>query len=227
MANKQTRHILNHFLIDYIETIPNSKKLQTTTEMWLLKDFKICIAWKHCGKRWNCSFWAISPFSSVFLKLLFFNVLKWVYMEERVKHESWDKTVWFKSFSSFQTAFWKSFFHRIAKMWDWGVQGGAKCSYHSDILHWTSQQHILHLNKVHWLGYRCHLQDSGIDIYSWNRRFCCCKLKWKLTMNECCFMADGQLWSFGMQIWIINVEFVNWKRFEYISNSKELNKKGW
>ena len=32
---------LHHF-----ETVPNSKKLQTTTETWLLKDFKIQIAWK-------------------------------------------------------------------------------------------------------------------------------------------------------------------------------------
>ena len=31
-------------LIHHFETIPNSKELQTTTEMWLLKDFKIQIA---------------------------------------------------------------------------------------------------------------------------------------------------------------------------------------
>ena len=29
---------LNHFLVHHFETIPNSKKMQTT-EMWLLKDF--------------------------------------------------------------------------------------------------------------------------------------------------------------------------------------------
>ena len=30
-------------LIHYFETVQNSKKLQTTTEIWLLKDFKIQI----------------------------------------------------------------------------------------------------------------------------------------------------------------------------------------
>ena len=32
--------ILTHSLIHHFDTIPNSKKLQTSTEMWLLKDFK-------------------------------------------------------------------------------------------------------------------------------------------------------------------------------------------
>ena len=32
-------HCLTHFLIHHFETVPNSKKLQTTTEMWLLKNF--------------------------------------------------------------------------------------------------------------------------------------------------------------------------------------------
>ena len=41
---------------------------------------------KHCEKWWSCSFWAISPFSTMFFpKAFFFSVLKWVYMEERVK----------------------------------------------------------------------------------------------------------------------------------------------
>ena len=35
---------LTHSLIYHFELIPNSKKLQTTAEMWLLKDFKIQIA---------------------------------------------------------------------------------------------------------------------------------------------------------------------------------------
>ena len=35
---------LTHSLIHHFETIPNSKKLQSTTEMGLLKDFKIQIA---------------------------------------------------------------------------------------------------------------------------------------------------------------------------------------
>ena len=34
---------LTHSLIHHFETVPNSKKLQTTTEMWLLKDFKVQI----------------------------------------------------------------------------------------------------------------------------------------------------------------------------------------
>ena len=32
---------LTHSLIHHFETVPNSKRLQKTTEMWLLKDFKI------------------------------------------------------------------------------------------------------------------------------------------------------------------------------------------
>ena len=36
--------LLTHSLIHHFETVPNSKKLQTTTEMWLLVDFKIQIA---------------------------------------------------------------------------------------------------------------------------------------------------------------------------------------
>ena len=35
---------LSHSLIHHFETVPNSNKLQTTTEMWLLKDFMIQIA---------------------------------------------------------------------------------------------------------------------------------------------------------------------------------------
>ena len=35
--------LLTHSLIHHFKTVPNSKKLQTTTEMWLLKDFKIHI----------------------------------------------------------------------------------------------------------------------------------------------------------------------------------------
>ena len=32
---------LTHSLINHFETVPNSKKLQMKTEIWLLKDFKI------------------------------------------------------------------------------------------------------------------------------------------------------------------------------------------
>ena len=35
--------LFNHTPIHYFETVPNSKKLQTKTEMWLLKGFKIQI----------------------------------------------------------------------------------------------------------------------------------------------------------------------------------------
>ena len=35
--------VLTHSLIHHFETVPNSKKLQTTTELWLLKDIKIQI----------------------------------------------------------------------------------------------------------------------------------------------------------------------------------------
>ena len=31
---------------------------------------------KHCGKRWNCSFWAISPFSTMFSWSLFLQCVK-------------------------------------------------------------------------------------------------------------------------------------------------------
>ena len=37
---------LTHSLVHHSETVPNSKKLQTTTELWLLKDYKIQAAWK-------------------------------------------------------------------------------------------------------------------------------------------------------------------------------------
>ena len=35
---------LTHSLINHFETVPNLNKMQATTEMWLLKDFKIQIA---------------------------------------------------------------------------------------------------------------------------------------------------------------------------------------
>ena len=38
-------------LIHHFETVPYSKKLQTTTEMWLLNYFKIQIAWKTLWKK--------------------------------------------------------------------------------------------------------------------------------------------------------------------------------
>ena len=41
-----TRSPIHHF-----ETVPNSKKLQMTTEMWLLKVLRYRFHRKHCGKR--------------------------------------------------------------------------------------------------------------------------------------------------------------------------------
>ena len=46
MSHALTQKSLTHFLIHHFETIPNSMKLQTTTEIWLLKDFKIQIVEK-------------------------------------------------------------------------------------------------------------------------------------------------------------------------------------
>ena len=38
-------------VLAHLETVSNSKKLQTTTEMWLLKDFEIQIAQKTLWKK--------------------------------------------------------------------------------------------------------------------------------------------------------------------------------
>ena len=44
--------LLTHSLTHYFETVPNSKRLQTKTETWLLKAFKIQIAQKKkCGEK--------------------------------------------------------------------------------------------------------------------------------------------------------------------------------
>ena len=47
------RTVLSHFLIYHFETVPNSKKLQTTTEVWLLKAFKLQIALKTEQKKFQ------------------------------------------------------------------------------------------------------------------------------------------------------------------------------
>ena len=47
---------LTHSLIYPLETVPNSKKLQRTTEMCLSKDSKKRVHRKHCGKWLTCSF---------------------------------------------------------------------------------------------------------------------------------------------------------------------------
>ena len=67
-TNGLTRSLIHHF-----ENVPNSKKLQTTTEMWLFKNFKIQIAsktlWREVKllKMSNFTF-----FHNVFLKFFFF-----------------------------------------------------------------------------------------------------------------------------------------------------------
>ena len=63
------RIVLTHFLIHSFETVPNSKKLQTTTEMRLLKDFKIQIALKILWKKREIAhFEQFTFFHNVFLK---------------------------------------------------------------------------------------------------------------------------------------------------------------
>ena len=42
--NTECEGDLTHSLIHHFETVPNSKKLQMTTEMWLMKAFKKQIA---------------------------------------------------------------------------------------------------------------------------------------------------------------------------------------
>ena len=62
---------LTHSLIHHLQTIPNSKKLQTTTEMWLLKFSRFRLHRKYCGK--TVKLLKISNFTffhNVFLKLL-------------------------------------------------------------------------------------------------------------------------------------------------------------
>ena len=44
IGRMQEKKLLTYSIIHHFETVPNSKKLQTTTEMWLLKDFKTEIA---------------------------------------------------------------------------------------------------------------------------------------------------------------------------------------
>ena len=43
--------ILLKAALNTIQSINQSKKLKRTTEMWLLKDLKIRLHRKHCGKR--------------------------------------------------------------------------------------------------------------------------------------------------------------------------------
>ena len=61
---------LTHSLINHFETVPKSKKLQTTTEMWLLKDSDIQIAEKTMWKKVKLLILSnFTFFHNVFLKL--------------------------------------------------------------------------------------------------------------------------------------------------------------
>ena len=77
---------LTHSLKNHFESVPNSKTLQATTEMWLLKNSKIQITqktlWKNVKLLQNEQF---HLFPQCFPKVFSFYVLKWVYMVERVK----------------------------------------------------------------------------------------------------------------------------------------------
>ena len=86
----QKHSYLTHSLIHDFETSPNSKKLQTTTEMWLLENFKIQTAYKTLWKKGEIAhFEQFHLFPQCFPKaFFFFNVLKLLYMEERVKYKT-------------------------------------------------------------------------------------------------------------------------------------------
>ena len=76
---------LTHSLIHHFETVPNSKKLQTTTETLLLQDFKIQTAWKTLWKKVKLLILSnFTFFHNVFLKL-FSSMCYHEFMEERVK----------------------------------------------------------------------------------------------------------------------------------------------
>ena len=68
---------LTHSLVHHFETVPNSKKLQMTVEMWLLQDFKIQIAQKILWeKKETADFEQFHLFPQCFPKAFFFSVLK-------------------------------------------------------------------------------------------------------------------------------------------------------
>ena len=78
--------LLIHSLKHHFETVSNSKKLQTTSELLLLKDFKIQIAKKNIVEKGEIAhFEQFHLFPQCFPKGFLFNVLKLVHMEKRVK----------------------------------------------------------------------------------------------------------------------------------------------
>ena len=69
--------LLTHSLICLFETIPNSKKLQTPTEMWILNDFLDTDCIKNIVENGEIAhFEQFHIFPQCFYKALFFNVLK-------------------------------------------------------------------------------------------------------------------------------------------------------
>ena len=70
---------LDHVWLKPLIPFPHTANLQQTTLKMSIKimenfyncRYKYCMkkGWKHCGKRRNCSSWAISPFVSIFQKL--------------------------------------------------------------------------------------------------------------------------------------------------------------
>ena len=57
------RQYVNHLIL--LNPFPLIANLQQTTLKTIMSDHETIItekSWKRCGKRWNCSFWAISPF---------------------------------------------------------------------------------------------------------------------------------------------------------------------
>ena len=69
--------ILIHSLVRHFEPVPNSKKLQSTTEMWLLKDFKVEIAVKTLWEKVKLLFLSnFTFFHNIFLKFFFLHCVK-------------------------------------------------------------------------------------------------------------------------------------------------------
>ena len=68
---------LTHSLIHHFEAAPNSKKLQTTSEMWLLKDFKLTDYKENIVEKGEIAhFEQFHLFPQCCLEVFFFYVLK-------------------------------------------------------------------------------------------------------------------------------------------------------
>ena len=80
---------ITHSLIHHFETVPNTKKLQTTTEMWLLDYISIEKKKKNIVEKGEIAQnGQFHLFRQCFPKAFFFSVLKWVYTEEKVNMPS-------------------------------------------------------------------------------------------------------------------------------------------